>query len=44
MSALVLTWWIGSYTFAFGVLLLILAFQLRSRHGAAGPSITPPRR
>ncbi|SDA16697.1 Uncharacterized membrane protein HdeD, DUF308 family [Methylobacterium sp. UNC378MF] len=41
MSALVLTWWIGSYTFAFGVLLLILAFQLRSRHGAAsGP--TPP--
>ncbi|MEE7485586.1 HdeD family acid-resistance protein [Methylobacterium oryzae CBMB20] len=37
MSALVLTWWIGSYTFAFGILLLILAFQLRSRHGAAGP-------
>ncbi|MFX8258142.1 DUF308 domain-containing protein, partial [Acinetobacter baumannii] len=35
MSALVLTWWIGSYTVAFGVLLLILAFQLRSRHGAA---------
>jgi uncharacterized membrane protein HdeD (DUF308 family) len=44
MSALVLTWWIGSYTFAFGVLLLILAFQLRSRHGAAGPSITPTGR
>ena len=44
MSALVLTWWIGSYTFAFGVLLLILAFQLRSRHGSAGPSITPPGR
>ena len=44
MSALVLTWWIGSYTFAFGVLLLILAFQLRSRHGAAGTSITPPGR
>ncbi|WP_457104114.1 HdeD family acid-resistance protein [Methylobacterium sp. P5_C11] len=41
MSALVLTWWIGSYTFAFGVLLLILAFKLRSRYGpAAGP--TPP--
>jgi uncharacterized membrane protein HdeD (DUF308 family) len=36
MSALVLTWWIGSYTVAFGVLLLILAFQLRSRHGATG--------
>ena len=41
ISALVLTWWIGSYTFAFGVLLLILAFRLRSRHGAAGPSVTP---
>ncbi|MBP1182044.1 HdeD family acid-resistance protein [Methylobacterium sp. PvR107] len=44
MSALVLTWWIGAYTFAFGVLLLILAFQLRSRHGANGPSITPTGR
>jgi uncharacterized membrane protein HdeD (DUF308 family) len=44
MSALVLTWWIGSYTFAFGVLLLILAFQLRSRHGAARSSITPAGR
>ena len=29
MSALVLTWWVGGYTLAFGVLLLILAFQLR---------------
>ena len=41
MSALVLTWWIGSYTFAFGILLLILAFQLRSRHGAAVGPGTP---
>ena len=41
MSALVLTWWIGSYSFAFGVLLLILAFTLRSRHGGARPSPTP---
>ncbi|MCJ2135023.1 HdeD family acid-resistance protein [Methylobacterium sp. J-026] len=36
MSALVLTWWIGGYSLAFGVLLLILAIQLRNRHGAAG--------
>ncbi|MCJ2073026.1 HdeD family acid-resistance protein [Methylobacterium sp. J-030] len=44
MSALVLTWWIGSYSLAFGVLLLILAFRLRSRHGPAGPPSTLPGR
>ncbi|MGH1569946.1 HdeD family acid-resistance protein [Methylobacterium sp. P31] len=44
MSALVLTWWIGGYTLAFGVLLLILAFQLRSQHGAAGQPIAPAGR
>lgn len=32
MSALVLTWWLGGYAIAFGVMLVILAFQLRSRH------------
>ncbi len=36
MSALVLTWWIGGYSLAFGLLLLILAVQLRSRHNAVG--------
>lgn len=39
MSALVLTWWIGAYSFAFGVLLLILAIKLHSRHAAAGPVV-----
>jgi len=35
MSALVLTGWLGAYAIAFGVMLLILAFSLRSRHTAA---------
>ncbi|KQO66715.1 MULTISPECIES: HdeD family acid-resistance protein [unclassified Methylobacterium] len=36
MSALVLTWWIGSYTMVFGILLVLLAFRLRGRHAEAG--------
>jgi uncharacterized membrane protein HdeD (DUF308 family) len=31
MGAVVLTWWLGAYALVFGVLLLILAFQLHSR-------------
>jgi uncharacterized membrane protein HdeD (DUF308 family) len=34
MSALVLTWWLGAYAVAFGVMLLILGFRLRSHHTA----------
>lgn len=34
-GAVVLTWWLGGYALAFGVLLLVLAFRLRGRHGAA---------
>jgi uncharacterized membrane protein HdeD (DUF308 family) len=30
-GALVLAWWFGAYTFAFGVVLLILAFRLHRR-------------
>ncbi|GJD94121.1 HdeD family acid-resistance protein [Methylobacterium iners] len=43
LSALVLTWWLGGYAVAFGIMLLILAFQLRGRHDAAGrPAPTAP--
>jgi uncharacterized membrane protein HdeD (DUF308 family) len=39
VGAVVLTWWLGAYALVLGVMLLILAFQLRSRrtntpHGA----------
>lgn len=39
ISALVLTWWLGAYAFAFGVALLILAVSLRGRHtGSVAPA------
>jgi uncharacterized membrane protein HdeD (DUF308 family) len=31
VGAVVLTWWLGAYALVFGVALLVLAFQLRSR-------------
>jgi len=40
-GALALAWWIGAYAFAFGVLLIILAFKMR--HWSAEFSSATPR-
>ena len=34
VGAFVLIWWLGAYALIFGVLLLVLAFQLHSRYEA----------
>jgi uncharacterized membrane protein HdeD (DUF308 family) len=39
IGAVVLTWWLGGYAIAFGVMLLVLAFRLR-RHRALGESVS----
>jgi uncharacterized membrane protein HdeD (DUF308 family) len=44
LGALVLTWWLAAYALAFGIVLVILAFKLRSRNidqsrGAVGHAI-----
>ncbi|MEA2904384.1 MAG: hypothetical protein QOI12_1771 [Alphaproteobacteria bacterium] len=40
-GAVVLTWWIGAFSLVFGILLIVLAFRLRSR-GNDGPAVTRP--
>jgi uncharacterized membrane protein HdeD (DUF308 family) len=43
-GAVALTWWLGGYALVFGILLLILAFRLRSEHNRyAGGATLPPR-
>lgn len=40
IGAIVLTWWLGAYAIAFGVVLVIFSFKLRSRqHELANPTV-----
>ena len=41
VGAVVLTWWIGAYAVAFGILLLILGFKLKGKKKASKPKKTP---
>jgi uncharacterized membrane protein HdeD (DUF308 family) len=43
VGAVVLTWWFAGYAIAFGALLLVLAFKLRSRKDTAAPTGAMPR-
>jgi uncharacterized membrane protein HdeD (DUF308 family) len=42
VGAVVLTWWFAGYAIAFGALLLVLAFKLRSRKDTAAPTGAMP--
>ena len=43
IGAVVLTWWFAGYAIAFGALLLVLAFKLRSRKDKATPTDAAPQ-
>jgi uncharacterized membrane protein HdeD (DUF308 family) len=42
VGLLVITWWVGAYAIAFGVLLVVLAFRLRGLVGHASGSTAVP--
>jgi uncharacterized membrane protein HdeD (DUF308 family) len=43
VGAVVLTWWFAGYAIAFGVLLIVLAFKLRTQKDAGAPTGAMPR-
>ena len=42
MGAVVLTWWVGAYAIAFGIMMLFLGFKLRGKKTTSGEGIAPP--
>ena len=44
VGAVVLTWWIGAYAIVFGVVLLVLAFQLHGKKEERKPAKPPAKR
>ena len=44
VGAVVLTWWLGAYAIVFGVVLLVLAFQLHGKKEERKPAKLPAKR